>query len=904
MKKIIYLLIITLLLSMISGSPTFANEATDERIKVVADLGIITGDEANNLMLEKNITRAEAAVIVYRLKNPNAEGEIRASRQIFSDVDINHWAAGEIEFLYDTNIVSGDENGAFRPNACVSTAELYKMLLYVAGYGERLKNTGAYPENVMQMAAQKGLNKSLALSSEKQLIRKEAFLILYNLLKIDTLILKSYDEGRPIYKDGGEFLSSVLDIYTYKGIVTGAENVSSGGEEIPDGMVEIDGELFVNEAGLTVDSIGKSGEYYLKEDKHGEQVVLCFIPQKDNIIEIYSEDLISYSQNEYVYTSAGGRKRVELNPKKDIYYNNHTVLSEFYTVSVPRVDADGNPVIDSITGNQIIDKVEKSYMMPEYGKIKLIDNDGDRRYDAVMINDYQNVLCDYVNDSSMTIYGISNGEKVNVELDSLDEYTIKNTDGTTVSLRSIKKDTLVMLQYYDNNKGLTVTVCENTAEGEITDVNYEEHTVKLNGKDYKFAASNAKGKEDIRMKSKAILHLDIYGNIGAVTYLKSEWIYGFVIRVKSDENDEVNEITLVNSAGEIKDYPCAEKMKVDGSRVNDIQLRSMVTEGSVIRFFLNGAGKINMIDTPSPKPITEWDGTYAENDTLLERVKKTNNTMCKTTNRAFYSNKMTIFYDDNTIFLRVPEKNGEDGYTQYDNYKVLKDTSLVHKGIYTIAAYNTDPDKITADYAVIYEDEKKIAEGSHFMLVDMVNEVNDENDEITFQIKGLYDGQVVSYNLKEPSLINIGTHEIQRGDVLKIRLVSKKITNVELIYSIEEPYCKESRLGPGKNTTTSTSYNAEEKFEFGWVERVQAPNIVFKRNTTNASENPYSFYKGADTFYIYIYDVNEKKSPVSMGTINDIKSKERYFDECDTAIAGVESTNGQTLILVRYDEGK
>ena len=108
MKKIIYLLIVALLLPTISSFTIFADEAIDERIRVVSDIGIITGDEANDLRLNNVLTRAETAAIVYRLKNPRAEGDIRASRQIFRDVDINHWVAGEIEFLYDINIVSCD----------------------------------------------------------------------------------------------------------------------------------------------------------------------------------------------------------------------------------------------------------------------------------------------------------------------------------------------------------------------------------------------------------------------------------------------------------------------------------------------------------------------------------------------------------------------------------------------------------------------------------------------------------------------------------------------------------------------------------------------------------------------------------------------------------------------------
>ena len=901
MKKIIYLLIAVFILLSASAFTVTADDAVDERIKVVADLGLVDGDDSGDLMLDKDISRAEMATLVYRLRFGNSP--TLASKQVFGDVDSGHWAAGEIEILYGNNIISGDGNGNFRPDDSVSAAELYKMLLYVAGYGEYVSTVGQYPSNVMITASDTELSKGVSFEADKALTRAEAFIILYNLLEVKIMEAVEITANGASYKEGQPFMTSHLDIYKGKGTLTAVSGISSDGNDIPEGMAVIDGITYENEAGIGAESIGLWGEFYYSDEPGSERVLLSFVPLRNEVLELNVRDIIGYSSNVYTYRENSREKRIKLDPGKDIYYNGHTVLSELYNVEVPRFDSDGDPVIDEKTGLQIIDKTEKTYMLPVYGNVKLTDNNRDGLYDVVMIEEYQNILCDYVSEETETIYAKIDGVSSRVELSELDEYTITDKSGSQVSLRKITENTLVMLQYYDNRTGLKITICDENAEGNISSVGYNEYderTVTLDGIEYTLASSVAWGTDKLTINSGVTLLKDKFGNIGAIIPLtsKSKWKYGYVLDINypDDDFEAMPSIVIFETNGSSQEYKCAKTVRLDDFPANSEAVSDAVKYGSVIRYLLNAEQEIRMIDTAEALDITEWESDVSENNALLERI-SAENQMCKTSNMAFFGSR-AIFYDADTLFLQVPK-----GITSFDPqgiYLRRTTSNLVHKGIYDIKAYNTDPEDLTADLIVIYDQADEIANGAHALVIKKIVPYVDDEGENTYRISGFLSGQGVSYTLKDPSLMNVGNHRLEMGDVIRIRVVSGRITNVQLMYSINDPQA-ESKLGPSSTYFQSTNWNAEFKMEFGHVERVQVPNIVFKRS--GSDEGTYGFFNAVKYFNIYIYDETKPDNEiVSMGSIYDIKSREQYPNEYDTVICGAESSNGTMLLLIRNND--
>ncbi|MCL1788083.1 MAG: S-layer homology domain-containing protein, partial [Defluviitaleaceae bacterium] len=72
------------------------------------------------------ITRAEAAVILFRLLNdPNKYAQAPLA---FSDVDHNSWFSQGVNYLAHLGVLRGYQDGTFRPNAPISRAEFSALV--------------------------------------------------------------------------------------------------------------------------------------------------------------------------------------------------------------------------------------------------------------------------------------------------------------------------------------------------------------------------------------------------------------------------------------------------------------------------------------------------------------------------------------------------------------------------------------------------------------------------------------------------------------------------------------------------------------------------------------------------------------------------------------------------------
>lgn len=100
------------------SSPEPKAKPVEEKIKENHD-AYIFGYEDGSFRPDKNITRAETAVIFYRTMNVADNG----SSTTFKDVSPNAWYAKEVTALAEKGILKGYENGTFQPEASITRAE-------------------------------------------------------------------------------------------------------------------------------------------------------------------------------------------------------------------------------------------------------------------------------------------------------------------------------------------------------------------------------------------------------------------------------------------------------------------------------------------------------------------------------------------------------------------------------------------------------------------------------------------------------------------------------------------------------------------------------------------------------------------------------------------------------------
>jgi len=95
--------------------------------KFVNEMGsrlVIKGIDQNNFAPDRNITRAEFAAIVGRALGLRESGTVNK----FSDVKGSDWFSGAVGIAYEYGIISGYEDGTFRPDAAISREEAMAMI--------------------------------------------------------------------------------------------------------------------------------------------------------------------------------------------------------------------------------------------------------------------------------------------------------------------------------------------------------------------------------------------------------------------------------------------------------------------------------------------------------------------------------------------------------------------------------------------------------------------------------------------------------------------------------------------------------------------------------------------------------------------------------------------------------
>lgn len=87
----------------------------------------VTGYEDNTIKPDNNITRAEAAALISRISSGfNSDKDYDVSK--FADVDSGAWFAKNVGYAAENNIVSGYEDGSFRPQNTITREEFAAMI--------------------------------------------------------------------------------------------------------------------------------------------------------------------------------------------------------------------------------------------------------------------------------------------------------------------------------------------------------------------------------------------------------------------------------------------------------------------------------------------------------------------------------------------------------------------------------------------------------------------------------------------------------------------------------------------------------------------------------------------------------------------------------------------------------
>lgn len=875
MKKYVSIICVSIILFCFGNCYAKAENINDVPIQVLTDLGVITGNSDEDLMLDKKVNRAEFASMIYRLKYDDPPQLPPSS--VFTDVDLHHWASGYIHVMYFDGIISGYADGTFKPSKGVTVNEAYAMALRMAGYSYYMSSqSGIYPENIENTARMTGLSDGVALSGESELSRRDVAEILYNLLDINIMLTSYTIDETPKHYQGGIFYEEIMGLYRGEGIIDGVEGITLEDSNIDEKYITIYGTKMYNDIGITEEDLGLRGTYYYDEDDAGDKYIKVFVPKKNTILEITSEQSPSYANNTYTYYDGKRRKTVKVSPQKDIIYNGAVLL-------------------------------DVGKMLPNYGKISLVDNNGDKEYDVIKIEDYEFIYYEYLNEAEEILYYLTNNGRKGINIKDYDRIKIYNEVGEEINFSAISEKTLVMVQ--KSKKTLKLTACTKTILGEI--VKYykgeanESDSVVFEGDETEYCIAtgfvNMAGNLSIGLSVET--HLDKFGNIALITPTDNEgkWLIGYLLKLRVNSDDESVYIKILTQNGNIEEYNLHEKVRLDGE--NTLRENVIIPYGTVFRFSLNGEGNVRKIDLPFNKSF------YESKLNIGEKNEEDNSLMLRTDAKLSYTQaqkswrRVTVeddndaallgrpFVNEETIIFSVPNESQFTG--DESDYTVMNVDGIRNHMISRISSYNTKVDSLTSEVLVIRDGAGELDNSARPILVTKIENVLNEDDEVVYKLTGYYKGAESVFVFKDIDDATIDGRLVEKYDLLQIVEKDGIITACKLLYSNDGT--------KGELVTTGwygSSYGltAEIRYIKGKAIYCEDKKMLFDPDAAIGYDDAINL----EGFRVYIVDYDMHGiDVVREGTWREIISQSDNSTKYDTLILGTEWGGPLEVYVIR-----
>jgi N-acetylmuramoyl-L-alanine amidase len=140
-----------------AGTPTpsrfrdTTNDIYAKEIEAAVQTGFIAGfAEDNTFRPQASLTREQLVAMVLEALNKLPNTTLNIPTQVvnkpYADVEASRWSAAKIQFARDNSIVSGYQDGRFRPGEPVTRAELIAVLRKASVYAQTLRGRQAQLE--------------------------------------------------------------------------------------------------------------------------------------------------------------------------------------------------------------------------------------------------------------------------------------------------------------------------------------------------------------------------------------------------------------------------------------------------------------------------------------------------------------------------------------------------------------------------------------------------------------------------------------------------------------------------------------------------------------------------------------------------------------------------------------
>ena len=742
MKKIIVLI---LSFTAVFCSMTVCAETENTDIHSLIELGIL--DSSSKVYFEENdyITVGEFLVYIENIMHEN----------LYTIYDTRD----ALQYAYNNGLLSRERKVQHHNNLKAELA--YEIAVNALGYKRIAELYGAYPENYRLIAGATEINKGITAGGEKFITKGEVVRLIHNIIEAEPIDI-SLDQPY----DGIDYSKGILERYRKIKIVEGIlDAVPSTGlytpfEVIREGKISI-GKVEYDNGGFDCrDMLGARVKAYVKHNKSTgtDEIIYIGLHKKTTELIIEDEDIKEY----------------DMSLRRLSYYSDETKIKKVELSPSAAVIINGSAYPD----------YEEVDLCPRKGRLRLIDNDSDDVYDAVIVTSYETVVVDYVSQYNKKIKNkyTYTGATQYIPTDE-DEYMIDvEKNGVKIGIAEINQGDVLTVARSRNGKIITILVSDNITEGQITRISNEEEKVTVNDSEFVLSkayfldiASNEALTDELKPGLYAEVYTDVFGEV-AYAKVSSDEKYGYAIKLSYDKNLEECWIKILDSNGEWTNYNTAKKVKINNNQKNKSEVTTVLANFSpqLIKYRTDSENKINLIET-AKQSDKYLDGQFT--------VSSENSLVYQGNNKSFDTK---WFVEDNNVIWFVPY-DPADMYDQ-DAYYVDNAASLYSDRSYTFTAYDGDEYNFSGNYVVkMLEDELEFKKRKNGVFV-----VNKVLQAVTAdsEVKNMLVGVMFKYdNISVSFADGVLPDGIATGDVLVFRTNQRgEIESFEKVCSAKNGY--------------------------------------------------------------------------------------------------------------------
>ena len=779
-KSISFMIAISVLFSSMTFC-VYANENIPESEQVYVSeyenllnsLGIINIDE--NYKPDDKITKIEFIKLLLTMIKADCS-VYDGDEQLFMDVPLTSENFEYASCAFKMGIINGYADGNLGTYDEITMQDAMVMTIRALGYQKLAELSGGYLSGYTEVASVLEIFDEIKCKDGKMSNANAAYMI-YNALTAPvytTLDFKSWQIA-----ENSTLMGQLYELSYVEGVVmedsTGSLLNSS---DASNDKIKIDNHYYNIPQKYSRGFLGKRVRaYYIGNRQEEWQIVYMLLHNKNEILNLKAEDLISHAplEIEYEKSSKNKTQTVKLSP---------------YAITVKN----GN--IIKIGGNEKI---------VENGDYTIIDNDRDGLYDVVIIDSWRTIVVKNVSVVNRVIYDVCEAEEP-IYIDDYEVCEIFDEEGNVLELQNISSKNVLSVQASENKRYIKIISISGAFEGVIGGVskNKGRYIYRLKDGGEVLTSPEFKKYVDSTSVKSGVSYKFFLDGDGEIVYLiesgeilKYGWLKG--VSMESRFENEVK-AKILTTDGTFKEYRIENKISCNGSKISaescylkldgkEQLVRYRATEDVIKEIetvAYSGAEKGFILQTQLPDSSGGYESRYYSDVNLI-------------------GGKIAV--DGNTIVFDIPT-SGKD-----EDYIVGTRSVLVHQSFYPLASGYKELSKegFVSDVVVLYEGEK--AFDKRILVSGLQEQYDSETDENCTVLCGYSNGSYVEHIFKDSVLPEYTTKAgavlaIEEGDLVKIGLNAKnRIEIIKLVYDESTG----NFYGTNDTNDSGVSFGAQEK---------------------------------------------------------------------------------------------